>query len=57
MHRRLFILGVTCALTGVTIGSLFQSFSGPIDLVADEPTATRTEVDPSTSAEFTRKSW
>ena len=53
MHRRLFILGVTCALTGVTIGSLFQSFSGPIDLVADEPTATRTEVDPSTSAEFT----
>jgi S1-C subfamily serine protease len=37
MHRNLFILGTTCALVGVTLGSLFQPLSGPVDLAAEEP--------------------
>ncbi len=42
MHRKMFILGVTCALVGVTLGSLFHPTHGPVDLAADElPAAAR----------------
>ncbi|MHB8864813.1 MAG: S1C family serine protease [Pirellulaceae bacterium] len=37
MLRHLFILGTTCALVGVTLGSLLHPVSSPIDLSAQEP--------------------
>ena len=37
MHRNLFILATTCALVGVTLGSLLHPVSSPVDLSAQEP--------------------
>jgi S1-C subfamily serine protease len=37
MHRHLFVLGTTCALIGVTLGSLLHPVSNPVDLSAQEP--------------------
>ena len=34
MHRRLFILGTSCALIGVTFGSLIHPFESPVELSA-----------------------
>ena len=36
MYRHLFILGTTCALIGLTLGSLLHPISGPVDLTAQE---------------------
>ncbi len=52
MHRKMFLLGTTCALVGVTLGSLFHPTDGPVDLVADELT-TAAQSAPDTTAPFT----
>jgi S1-C subfamily serine protease len=52
MHRKMFLLGTTCALVGVTLGSLFHRGDGPVDAVANEPPA-GIQPAPDTTAPFT----
>ncbi len=40
MQRKMFVLGTTCALIGLTLGTLFHPADGPVKLVAEELAAT-----------------